>query len=70
MGRRFLTFLDPVMSFLSAQIYPTISTLQSSYSSYTHTIIPSPERIICDEQDFICEFTLKESIKVVGDQKY
>jgi len=49
-----LTFFIPVMSFPFTPIYPTISTLQSSYFSHIFIFIPSPKRSICDGQLFTC----------------
>ena len=51
---RWTFFIIPVMSFPLTQIYPTILTLPSSYSSYTLILITSSKRNICNRQVFTC----------------
>ena len=59
--------LVSAMSF--TQIYPTILTLQSSYSSHILILINSPERSICNIQVFTCGCFPEGVNKVVCDQK-
>jgi hypothetical protein len=58
-----LTFIDSVMSFPFTPIYPTISTLRSSYSSHIFILITSSERSICDGQVLVDDFRNKNKAR-------